>query len=947
MNAKKLFLLFPLLSALTLTSCGKKEEEKEDHSDDISYQMNEVYGEDEQETALGKPVNVTAFTNDPTDYVNRSGEIKNTDMIRVFYRKVDFEKNYSNYVGWRVWAWDVNGGNGAWYEFTKYNDYGVICDIPVNKVAANGTSITTLGIVLTNCNSKTDSWNDATNSYSKDPDSDLIATINGTNINGVQTIYCKGKSKQVYYDQNSVFMSSLDYCYYKSEHVVRSVFVTSKNDFLPHRGRFEININGTKVNDFILENVTSTGKGVDLKFTRSVLPTDQVQVKYKVSENNIISKNSVISSYYYDSDAFKNAFNYTGNDLGVTFDNVDNPTKTTFTVWSPVSSSIELRIYNSSDYRTVLDPIETHQMVKGEKGTFGITLDGNYEGKYYTFVVTNYLGTNEVCDPNAHACGLNGKRGLVCNFKSLNQTISGWAEDTHPNFGSANVDASISEIHVRDMTINPNSGVSEAKRGRFLGLAQSGTTYTEGGTTVKTGLDHLEELGVSHVQIQPMYDYASVDETTLDNTYGKDNYNWGYDPLNYSCLEGSYSSDPVDGYVRIREAKEMIMALHNKGISINMDVVYNHTSGFINSNFQLLVPNYYYRTDYAGVASNGSGCGNEVATERFMVNKFIRESTKFWVEEYHIDGFRFDLMGLMDNQVMIDIYKDCSRIYDKVMVYGEPWTGGTSMLGGGDDPAKLNAQQTVQSSLAQSYFAGDEVLVGAFNDVIRNAIRGDNNPGRGYVNGSPSSATSIVPGIKGQFNAFQSTISPNQVINYVSCHDNYTLNDQLAQTITGDFKNAYKEAEAIIFLSEGVPFIQEGEEFMRSKVRDGKFDHNSYVSGDIVNSMDYSLKVKNIDMFNYFVELINYRNENPMYRMSTREEINENLTNVKASSGSISYELKNGQDNYLIYHQAQFLPVNLDGNYTVHFSTSGRTIGEQVSGTITLNANETIVLKKA
>ena len=939
---KPLLYLIPVV-LFTLASCGGNPQDKD-------YLMNNTLGDDEQEVPLGHPSNVTDFTKDDTDYTHRTGDVKTTDMIRIFYRKVDFTANYASYVGWRVWAWDSgNGGNGNWYEFTKYNDYGVICDIPVTEVAANKTSITTMGIVLTNCNSPTTSWGDATNSYSKDPDSDLIATINPNNIDGVQTIYCKGKTKQVFYDQNSAFMSSLDYSYYKDEHTLRAVFMTNKTDFLPHKGRFTVLMDGQEINDFRLANVTSTGKGVDLIFDQNLSPFSKYELKYRVSASSQTSKNAVLSGAFYDSENFKNNYLYQDNDLGVSFDNDDSPNKTTFKLWAPVCSKVTLKLYDSSDYSKDKTPKQTYAMEKGEKGVFTKTVDSNLEGMYYTFEVTNYVGTNEVCDPYAKACGINGKRGLVVNFKKLNQEITGWANDIHPNFGEHATDAIISEIHVRDMTINPNSGVSSTNRGRFLGLTEKGTTYTENNITVSTGLDHLKELGITHVQIQPMYDYASVDEATLDNTYGEDNYNWGYDPLNYNCLEGSYSTDPYNGYTRIKEAKAMIMTLHNEGISINMDVVYNHTSGFINSNFQLIVPNYYYRTDLAGVPSNGSGCGNEIASERYMVNKFIRESCKFWVDEYHIDGFRFDLMGLLDNQTMIDVYNDCHSLYNKIMVYGEPWTGGGTTLGGGTDPNKLNAQQTVQKSLAQSYFAGNNVLVGAFNDIIRNAVRGDNNPGKGFVNGAyASTGNAVVPGIKGVFSNADSSISPCQVINYVSCHDNFTLNDQLKQTKIGDIERAYSQADAIVLLAEGVPFIQEGEEFLRTKLKaDNTYDHNSYMSGDIVNSMDYSLKVKNIDMFNFMKDLIAFRKANKIFRLSSREEINSKLLNIKYSNdSSITYSLIDGEKEYKIYHFANTGVISNMEEATLIFTNGNKTVGEKYSGTFTVSSNETLVFVK-
>ena len=497
------------------------------------------------------------------------------------------------------------------------------------------------------------------------------------------------------------------------------------------------------------------------------------------------------------------------------------------------------------------------------------------------------------------------------------------------------------------MTISETSGVTEKNRGRFLGLSETGTTYTENGVTVSTGLDHLKELGITHVQIQPFYDYATVDETTSDTKMSETNYNWGYDPLNYNVLEGSYSTDPYDGYTRIKEFKTMVMALHKAGISINMDVVYNHTGPSENSNLNLLVPYYYYRTKANGAFYNGSGCGNELASERYMVNKFVRESCKFWTEEYHLSGFRFDLMGLVDNQTMIDVYKDCSAVYPHIMVYGEPWAGGTTKLKSGTSDTNLTEQMTVQESIAQDYFSGSGVLVGAFNDVIRNAIRGDNSPGNGYVQGETLNASIIAMCLEGRFSKGtikSRDIDPNLVINYASCHDNYTLYDQLIQTMKENrVADAYTQAEALVFFSEGVPFIQEGEDFMRSKYNEttGKYDGNSYISGDYVNEMDYSLKIKNLDTFEKVKELIAVRKSESALRLSSRSEISEKLKDVSFAGGVISFSV----DDVIVVHTVSATTFKLEGTYEIIYSNTRDTYGT-VSSEVSLSTNESILLKK-
>jgi len=915
----------------------------------------EAYGPDEEDVQLTLPSSVTAFELDETNYDSLAEET--TDVIRVFYRRNDNNDSYSNYDKWRIWAWDMGGGTGWWYEFTKYNAYGVICDIPVADVAADGVSINKIGIVITTCQSTTATW---TGSYSKDPNTDLSADISAVNPGGIQRLYAKSGVTRMFYTQSSVFMSTITTVRYVDKRTVYVQIDTNNEDFKIYSPRFEVTINGVvdtayTVEDSATKKVANVIYGeCNLAFKKDIQLSDVVRVSYKFS-SNFTDSSVMLLTKYFDTEEFVDLYSYTGDDLGVTFEgNPTMPTATNFKVWTPVSSTVILKIYDSGDYVNDTVPSITQAMTKGENGVWETTIDENLDNHYYTYTVTNSLGTNEVVDPYAKSAGLNGKRGMVVNFATLNASIEGWNLDTRPEFGTNGTDASIYEIHVRDMTINPNSGVSENNRGRFLGLAETGTTYTSGLTTVTTGLDHMEELGITHVQIQPFYDFSSIDESTLDTSMGVDNYNWGYDPLNYNVLEGSYSTNPSDGAVRIREFKQMVMAFHEAGININMDVVYNHTSSFTDSNFHKLVPYYYHRTKSSGVPYNGSGCGNEMATERFMVNKFVRESSAFWIDEYHLSGFRFDLMGLMDNQTMIDIYKDCTALYDDIMIYGEPWTGGTSKLKGGNSATELTNQQTVQSSLAQSYFAGEGNYVGAFNDVIRNAVRGDNNPALGWVGGLATNASSILPGIEGVFSSGAKTIQPEQVINYVSCHDNYTLYDQLVQKVSTSryFNNVYSQSEMMVFTAQGVPFMQEGEDFMRTKAyMDGdvkKYAGNSYNVGDLINNMDYSLKADNLSMFEWFKALIAFRKQNSQLTLSTRAEINDAIlgTSANNTTGLISYRLSTEEGELFVVHGLNNGSVTLGDSYQLLFSNNASLIPGTIYSSLNLPANTSAVLKK-
>ena len=875
---------------------------------------------------------IDKYARDDTDYSALPEE--QTKIVRLHYRRNDDTLNdRSSYQAWNVWAWDMtNGGNGAAYEFTGYDDYGVYADLDLN-VISGGKEIGKLGFIV-----RTDNW-------AKDPDGDRSIDVAEKTHGGVQDVYVRTSESTVFDTQDNACKSIVSYAAMKASNRISVYFKPLSNDFKPYAPRFYINVNGADYTKFKLEEYDASLKKVDIVLSDEIDISDVVTVSYRF-DKTWINKVSLMFTSYYDTEEFAEKYSYTGNDLGATFDDETNVTKTTFKVWAPTSTKLVLNLYNTGDYMTEKTPYATYEMTKGERGVFSYTLSEDLDGKYYTYTVTNSKGTNEVVDPYAKSAGVNGRRGMVVNFTRLNSSIDGWNTDKRP-FEGNNTDASIYEIHIRDMTISETSGVKEENRGKFLGLAETGTTYTENGVTVKTGLDHLKELGVTHVQIQPFYDYATVDETQPSNEMSETNYNWGYDPLNYNVLEGSYSTDPYDGYARIKEFKEMVLAMHEAGISINMDVVYNHTGQSENSNLNLLVPYYYYRTKANGAFYNGSGCGNELASERYMVNKFFRDSCLFWTEEYHLSGFRFDLMGLIDNQTMIDIYKDCAAVYPHIMIYGEPWAGGTTKLKSGNSEKNLTGQMTVQESLAQDYFSGSGVLVGAFNDVIRNAIRGDNSPGKGFVQGDTSNASLIAMCLEGRFSKGTikaQDIDPELVLNYASCHDNYTLYDQLIQTMNeARIPVAYTQAEAIVFLSEGVPFIQEGEDFMRSKYNagTGKYDGNSYISGDYVNAMDYSLKVKNLDIFEKVKELIAVRKAEGALRLASRSEIKEKLGNVSFTGGTVSFTV----DDLVVAHTVNGGTLEFDGTYEIVFSNVRGTYG-QVTSEVSLSTNESILLKK-
>lgn len=896
----------------------------------------DAWGPDETADTLVLPSNVVSdFVADSTDYSNLVNE--DTNILRFHYhRSDDLTGNRGSYVSWQIWAWDMtNGGNGAAYTFDTYDDYGVFVDIPVSSICGDKTP-SEIGFLV----AITSTWN-------KDPDGDRSIEVSYQELGGIQNIWLKSGSSKIYPAMSNALKSAIKYARLYTQKQVRVLFDPLNSEtFKTYKPRFSVTLNGEPYKDFSVSGYDVSLIGATLTFKNNIKLTDKVDISYYFDPEWTDTTTMILTSFF-DSEEFIDNYTYDGTDLGVTLDSEITPTKTTFKVWAPTSTAMLLNIYNTGDYRTETAARNTYTMTEGDKGVWSYVANENLSGKYYTYTVTNTMGTNEVVDPYAQSAGLNGRRGMIVNWRDVNASIPGWSNDARPDFGTNGTDASIYEIHVRDMTINPNSGVSEANRGKFLGLTETGTTYESGGISVSTGLDHLKELGITHVQIQPFYDYTSVDETNVSSSMSVNNYNWGYDPQNYNCLEGSYSSDPTDGYARIREFKQMVMAMHNYGISINMDVVYNHTGSTLGSNFTLLVPYYYYRTTSGGEYYNGSGCGNVVASERKMVASFIRQSCEMWTDEYHLSGFRFDLMGCMDNQIMINIYQDCKAIYDKVMIYGEPWTGGNADLSSGVEADNLSRQQTVQRSLAQSYFAGSGNYVGAFNDVIRNAIKGSNGPDSGYVQGmTGTTATNIVVGTRGQFSAnsdLEKNIEPQQVLNYVSCHDNYTLYDHLNQTKgSRNLVNMYKQAETIVFTAQGVPFMQEGEDFMRTKQNVG----NSYNVGDLINNMDYSLKVTNNDMFQYFKNLIALRKAHDGLTLSTRAEITASLTECTKYARYISTKIDTNSESLWILHAVNSINVDLGSSYEVLLSTNAaRTVGEDLS-TINLATNESIILRK-
>ena len=511
------------------------------------------------------------------------------------------------------------------------------------------------------------------------------------------------------------------------------------------------------------------------------------------------------------------------NDFGATY----SAASTTWKTWSPAATQVKLKLYSKgSDAEAGAAVLGEHDMTMDSAGIWSVTLQGDYKNVYYTYLVTVNGKTNETQDVYSKAVGVNGARSMVVDLDSTDP--DGWSSDKHV-FQSTQTESVVWEVHVRDFSISANSGVSEENKGKYLAFAEGGTTLNGTPGEMSTCIDYLVEKGINTVQLQPVYDFGSVRE---DLPSSSSNRNWGYDPVNYNVPEGSYSSNPYDGNVRIKEFKQMVQAFHDRGITVVMDVVYNHTYSSDGSCFGKTVPGYYFRMTSSTAYSNGSGCGNETASDKKMFRKYMIDSCKYWADEYHIDGFRFDLMALHDITTMNNIRSALDGMYSdnsgqKILMYGEPWSGGTSQC-----PSPCT--QSSASSLSER--------VGMFNDTYRDGIKGSTDGADGnFIQGSETNTNKIVAGVKGK--SF-SAKAPSQTIAYADAHDNLILWDKLCKSnsvtnYTGTNTNVQNQligAMTLLLTSKGIPFMTAGSEMGRTK----KGDSNSYKSSDDINQIDWS-----------------------------------------------------------------------------------------------------------
>lgn len=556
---------------------------------------------------------------------------------------------------------------------------------------------------------------------------------------------------------------------------------------------------------------------------------------------------------------------------------------TIFRLWSPLRDNILLLLYENGE--TIKR--RTFLMEKDIDGVHNLLIEEDLKGFYYTYLIEGDL---EVTDPYSIASSLNSNRSAIIDIEHSNP----WGWEHHPTIGASNnINAVIYELHIKDFTYHKSSGVDN--KGKFIGMIEKGTNYNG----ISTGLSHLKDLGITHVHLLPIYDYLTAKE---DSEYFNidGNYNWGYDPELYNVVEGSYSTMPQDPLNRIRELKKMIMALHQNGLKVIIDVVYNHTYRSLDSNFNIIMPGYYHRFDDQGNLSDGSGCGNEIASEKSMVRKFIVDSVLYWVNEFKLDGLRFDLMALTDIDTIKEIVTILRKIRPGILIYGEPWTGGVSTL-----PHNKMTTNRSQGQLG----------VGFFNDNFRDAVKGDNNGVKlGFSQGNMDCKIATQTGIAGSIYYDDAHIgfasNPIETINYINAHDDLIIYDKMKKSFPYIDEDGIirlnKLAFSILFTAQGIPFLHSGNEFLRSK----NMISNTYNQPSSINSVDWSLKEKNIEFYNYFKDLIKLRKTYKAFRLIDADSIKERLKFLEYISEevSIAYTLSLEEEDkfLLIVHNANY-----------------------------------------
>ncbi|MBN2795556.1 MAG: type I pullulanase [Clostridia bacterium] len=739
--------------------------------------------------------------------------------------------------------------------------------------------------------------------------------------NGAADVYFIENSDRVYYSE-----ADADYIpkFIDAKLMDTQTIVFSTNmPFKATEDNITVTVNGetkavgslmtTPYNDKFISGASAT-----LILKDKVSYTDTITIDIPKFETGHVQLGDV-----YDSLEFNNSYNYDG-ELGPIY----SKDETVFKVWAPTARAMELRLYD--DYKG--NHSKTFEMSRDDQGVWSATVEGDLHNQLYRYGVMHQSTFEETVDPYAKAVTVNGSMSAVVDLDRTNP--ENWDENYKTDFTSP-VDAIMYEIHVRDLSMHNESGIEN--KGLFLGFTELNTMTSNG---FSTGLSYIKDLGVTHIQLMPIYDYGSVDES-------KDSYefNWGYDPVNYNALEGSYATDPFTPDVRMMEFKEAVQAIHDQDLKVTMDVVYNHVFSLNAMAFEKLVPGYYFRKEDNGNYANGSGCGNETASERYMMQKFMIDSVTYLASEYHLDGFRFDLMGLHDVETMNKIREALNQIDPSITIIGEGWNLGIVL----DENNRANQNQAYEMS-----------GIAHFNDTIRDGLKGSvfDRMDQGFVSGKSGMAGIVFSGIIGgvDFDTYSTwgNIDPTQSVTYVEAHDNNTLFDKLSISNPEDdlqtIKQMHMLADSIILTSQGIPFIHSGQEFMRTKFG----DENSYKSSDIINRLDWTRREKYDDVVNYFKALIAMRKAHPSFRLETAEAVNEHIKSLQASNNLIVYSINGVEDDswqeIVVIHNANREEVSIDlpnsGTYEV--VVSGPSVNleglYEVGGSVTAEPLSTVVL---
>ncbi|PEI83835.1 type I pullulanase [Bacillus toyonensis] len=773
---------------------------------------------------------------------------KTTEII------IHYKEKLGNTKDWNLWLWGENA-NGTSYEFTGEDEFGKYAKIKIDG------DYNRVGFIV------------RTNEWEKDGGDRWIENIK----DGRAEVWILSGDEKVYNSKPSSDLS-IQKATIDSFH---EITVTTNVPFNIKEKKIEIE--GIKIKNITPYDINSG----DITNKVKIITEQKIDLKqtYKVKIENLAYTNTEIGKVIR-SEEFDKLFYYSGNDLG----NIYSPQHTKFRVWAPTASEAKLVTYKKWN-----DKIGTEiNMQQGEKGTWKAEIKGNQKGLFYTYKVKIGDKWTEAVDPYVRAASVNGDKGVVIDLNETNPKK--WKVNKKPEFKNPE-DAIIYELHVRDLSIQPESGIKQ--KGKYLGVTEKGTKGPEG---VKTGLDHMKDLGVTHVQFLPVFDYASVNEETLNEPQ----YNWGYDPKNFNVPEGSYSTNPYEPTARITELKQMIQVLHDNNLRVVMDVVYNHMYNAAESNFHKLVPGYYYRYNEDGTFANGTGVGNDTASEQKMMRKFMVDSVTYWAKEYNLDGFRFDLMGIHDYETMNEIRKAVNQIDPSIILHGEGWDLNTPLA------AELKANQKNAKKMKG---------IAHFNDNIRDGLKGSvfEEKENGFVNGKENMEDRIKKGITAgiDYDTKSSTYQdPEQVLTYVEAHDNHTLWDKLELTNPGDSeevrKQMHKLSSSILLTSQGIPFLHAGQEFMRTKYG----DQNSYKSPDSINQMDWLRRAAYNNEVDYMKGLIDLRKKYPAFRMTSTEQIKKHISFIDAPKNVIAYSIDgkgngNKNENFMVAHNANRESVDI------------------------------------